>query len=414
MNDELTLLACCMLDENLVDKAVGLDITNECFNDIDLRVLWDGMVDRRKKGLSCDNCWACDYIKTQTGSDYVMEITNAIGNIQHILEFSSAVEVLLRKYRQRNLTTMLTESITELDTGEPVLIADNLIVELGLFRADTTTEPDIDIVGEIRDRLDKKNVVKTGFPKLTWMTKGIERGVLHILGGFTSHGKTQLSLNIALCVASQEQHVTFFSTEMNEVSLTSRLATITSGINPSLASSLTETEKDAFMTDVQSMKDLPIEICKTLSLANIRMSIQKRKSLLYVVDYIQMIHPSSYIDNEVKRLGHIVRELETMSKDYDVCILATSQFHRPYKKDGETQQPTISSYRGSGEIEENCDVALLLYYPYQMASFKKKQEMENNDKDREVELCVSKNRIHGLTGVINLDFNRRTMRFKEV
>jgi replicative DNA helicase len=91
-----------------------------------------------------------------------------------------------------------------------------------------------------------------------------------------------------------------------------------------------------------------------------------------------------------------------------VCIIATSQFNR-----SNDDVPTLSSYRGSGEIEENTDIGILMYYPYQQATFEKKQEIKDADKDKIINVAVQKNRIHGLTGTISFEFDPKTMRMKE-
>lgn len=409
---EKTFIGVCLLFPEKIDEAVLMNITPDYLISNEATVLYDGILTRRREGKPIDNVWAMEYLKHRTGNACAVEIADCIGDIVHKHQFATAVEQLIDRHQRRRLTQLFSEAHQRLQANSPHKVLEYMRSEMN--KTLPSAPPEQDVVAMIRKRLDKDGVIQTGIPKLTWMTKGIEEGVLWVLGGWTSHCKTQLSLNIALEVARQDTPVTIFSTEMDETALVWRLATIVSGINPSLMESITDEEKDGFMASVAQVKTLPIHVCKTLSLSNIRISIRQKKSCLYVVDYIQMICPDKDMESDVKRLGYIVRELELMSKEYNSCVIATSQFNRPLKKDGETAQPTLSNYRGSGEIEENTDIGLLLYYPYQMASFDRKKKLAEQGEDRLLQLCVSKNRIHGLTGVIDLDFDRNTMRIKEM
>ena len=232
----------------------------------------------------------------------------------------------------------------------------------------------------------------------------MENQLTHLNG----NGKTTFVLNIAHNLAKTDQHVTVFSTEMIKKHLIQRFATMISGVNPSTAPALTHGEKEAFKYGVHMALEYPVAMIPTLSLPTIRMAMQKRESLLYIVDYLQMIDPGKDLDSEVKRLGYIVREFERLSKQYDVCIMVTSQFSR-----NRDDVPRLSSYRGSGEIEENTDIGVLMYYPFQQATFEDQREIKEQGKDNVINVSVQKNRIHGLTGFIKFDFDRSNMRMKE-
>ena len=413
-NHELTLLSVCLLDNRYIDKAILTGLNSDWFTVDIYKTLWTGIVNAHNKGKVIDILWATDFLKEKTGKIHTF-LSKGIGQVGSLTEFDTAIEIMRKQYNRRQVSNIITNAQRRLYADDPITITDTIINELSGVREAGTTQPQQNIEEEINKRLNRTTIIKTGIPKLTWMTKGVERGAMWVIGGYTSHGKSTVCLNIAHEVAKQGYRVTIFSTEMNEVLLTERLATMISGINPSIMVSLTQTEKEAYMSEVKKIKDLPIYMCRTSSFANIRINIQKQKSLLYIVDYIQMIYPDQHIDNDVKRLGYIVRELETMSKEYNCCIIATSQFHRQAQgKDGKRPPPELSSFRGSGEIEENTDIGVLLYYPYQMASFENKEKLKGRGEDNLLKMCVSKNRLHGLTGVINLNFDRRNMRISEV
>jgi len=411
---ELNLLACCVLDPDCLGRAVLAGVQEPWFTSDIHRFLWRGIIERSIEGRDIDQVWVNEYLLNTPHKNYRDKFTKIYSDIiSPRSETMSAIEIMKRNYRRRQLSGLFNNINRRLYTDEPAILIEEIINGIGALKQTQDNDHQGNIEQRIAEQLKHGIEISTGFHKLDFLTKGIEPGVLWIIGGHTQHGKSTLALNIALNVASKSHPVTFFTTEMTNILLVKRIATTLSGVNPSITTGMSEVEKEAFMVDVKKALEMPFEIHQTLSLANIRLQIQKRESKLYIVDYIQMIQPEIPQDGEVKRLGYVVRELETISKDYEVCIIATSQFHR-LPSDDKKYTPTLSSYRGSGEIEENTDIGILMWYPYQQATFERQQEMKEDGKDNLIKICVQKNRIHGLTGVIALDFDRRTLRMKEM
>ena len=414
---ELHLLACIILDNNVIETAVLSGIQDKWFDNHLYKHIWNGMVEHYNSKGEINFVWISDYLRETRKITNTLFLSNEISQIllpEH--EVISAVEIMRRNYQRKELSQTINNIQRRINKEHPDMLINELVEKLTASKTVSKDEKDVNVMGEIIKRLNRSVEIPTGFPRLDFITKGIEGGALWMIGGYTSNGKTAFVLNIAVNIAKNSNPVTIFTTEMNEVLLTERLATMFSGVNRNASLSLTQGEKDCFLHGVKQAQDLPIHICYTMSLSNIRLQIQKKKSKLYIVDYIQMILPDKPIDNEVKRLGYIVRELEVLSKAYDVCIIATSQFHR-LSRDQKSQTPTLSSFRGSGEIEENTDIAILLFYQYQQETDEKKQkEWEKEGKDRIINMSVKKNRLHGIpcSGNIMLEFNRKNLRMNEV
>lgn len=408
MNYEIQLIACCLLDNELIKIAMSKGVQPGWFNDELNQRVWTEMVKRFEMGKSVDIVWADNYERTTTGRTELVFIEATHNVLSPKSEVMSAIEIMKRDYMKTQISDILSNVSRRLNCEDPDALISEMIEKLDQLKQGNNGESVEDIKEKIVEELKRGIECPTHFSRLDYLVKGIEPGVLWVIGGHTSNGKTTFALNLAYNLAQNSHPVTFFSTEMSKKLLTKRVTTMISGINPSIASSLTEEEKEAYIKELPNALNLPIEMYSTLSLPEIRMTIQKKKSRLYIVDYIQMIHPGIFFENEVKKLGYIVRELERLTKEYNVCIIATSQFNR--SKDG---APTLSSYRGSGEIEENTDIGILMNYPYQQAPFEKKQEIKDADKDKIIMVAVQKNRIHGLTGTISFEFDPKIMRMKE-
>jgi replicative DNA helicase len=89
------------------------------------------------------------------------------------------------------------------------------------------------------------------------------------------------------------------------------------------------------------------------------------------------------------------------AKKYGVCTLMTSQINRLHR-----EAPTMEGLRGSGEIEENVDIACVL-------ARKPEDTLFQNDGREILELTVQKNRIHGMLDKISMAFDRTTLHIDE-
>lgn len=421
-NHELQLIVCCIIDTKLIEKAAIIGVQYDWFTNKNYRDIWQHMVKRYTDSGTIDIIWLNDFVKEHMGEGALKSwVTKSSEAISAVLtpraEVMSAIEIMKRNHDRRKLFDIIGKCHQKAHTDEPVALIRELVAELSNTIKVNKDEKEYNLRGDIIADLTREIDAPTGFPTLDFYTKGIEPGAFWTIGGFTSNGKTMLALNIAVNLAKKDKQVTYFSNEMNEKQLTKRIATVLTGVNPSLILGNRKMQKedfDMFLAGVDEAMKLPMYVCKTLSLSEIRMSIQKRQSRLYVVDYLQNIVPDIPIDSERERLGHITRELEIMTKQYDVCIIATSQFNRPEKKDGKPHSPSLSSYRGSGEIEQNTDIGILMYYPFVQATFEQQEKIREQGTENMINVALQKNRLHGLTGVMQLHFNRKNMQLHEI
>jgi len=81
-----------------------------------------------------------------------------------------------------------------------------------------------------------------------------------------------------------------------------------------------------------------------------------------------------------------------MARELDVPVLALSQLSRDSEKRG--GRPRLSDLRGSGSIEQDADVVILIH------------------KGKNTELILAKQR-DGATGIIEVDFQKNISRFIE-
>jgi replicative DNA helicase len=408
MDCESAVITSCLIDKKQLSRIQATGMKAEWFVDSVNRRVWIDMVDRVESGKIANLMWADDLAHT-LGSASKIRYSEAYADM--LLpndECMSAVQIMKQRAGRKEIQDIWAKINSRIEVEDPEILAKELIENTSCLISKECKESNEDLLGKIRCELDVGMVCPTGYSQLDYYVYGIEPGVLHMVGGHTSHCKTNFVLNIAYNLLKSEHAVTFFSAEMPRKELIKRLATMESGINPP-PHSVTEEEKETFMLGAKKALTLPLNIYQTLSLPEIRMKVENRASELYIVDYIQMIDPHVREDNEVKRLGHIVRQLSGLSKENNVCIIATSQFNR-----ATGTGPTLQSFRASGEIEESTDIGILLYYPYQQVSRDEQEKMKDEGTDRTVNVDVAKNRIHGRCGRVKFDFDRHTLRMKEI
>jgi len=325
-------------------------------------------------------------MKMEIDTDEVAELTGEIVKFHTLRSFQKKIdEDLLQAKHDVNYYIAKLQKVA--DACRPNLYREN---EVSID----------DIVREIINMPETR--YSTGYPKLDKCTKGIEPSTSWCIGAPTTVGKTMMTLNIAYNLAKQNIHVTFFSTEMITRQIVQRLLTILTGINPSLLGTLSEEDESGLIAASTHLKSLPIRILYTRSLADIYRQIKKEESRLYIVDQIQTVNPFAGQNNgEVKRLGNISSQLADYAKQHGVCIIMTSQINRMSRS-----APSISGYRGSGEIEENVDIGITLEAcgSYSSSRFPNR---------RNILLKIGKNRIHGLESDIYYFFDPNTLRIDE-
>ncbi len=102
-------------------------------------------------------------------------------------------------------------------------------------------------------------------------------------------------------------------------------------------------------------------------------------------------------DNRVEEISAISRNLKAIAKELNIPVIALSQLNREVSK-RTNKRPVMQDLRGSGEIEQNADIIILLH-----------REEELND----AEIIIAKHR-NGPTGSFSLRFNAQTTTFENI
>ncbi|MDR2460998.1 MAG: replicative DNA helicase [Deltaproteobacteria bacterium] len=277
---------------------------------------------------------------------------------------------------------------------------------------------------QLKHLKDGLSGVPTGLKELDWLTGGLQKTDLIILGGRPGMGKTAITLRIALNVAipfQRQAHrdaaaysVLFFSLEMGKEQIMMRMLCQLGGYNllSMRAGRLGEGETADLTKVLSSLQDAPIYIddssgqkLRPLDLRAKARRLQRRLKAegrpplgLIVVDYLQLLTPNEEHHNREREVAEISAGLKSLAKELDVPVLCCSQLKR-----SDVSKPDLADLRDSGAIEQDADiVAFILRYD---RLYPEKPEFEGL-----AELQIKKQR-NGPTGKVSLRFIKESSNF---
>jgi replicative DNA helicase len=211
---------------------------------------------------------------------------------------------------------------------------------------------------------NKKNLefLKTGIALIDdFMDGGFLRKELVVLGGHSGSGKSYVAGTFFYNVAHQGFKCAYFSLEISNEMVVSRLIGAISNIKPIrvMVGELNESE-----IDIKTKAKAEIYVHEPLmsfyddiyELEKIYQEIKSNGYEFIVVDFIQNVIAQG--NDEYSRLSHIALELQRIAKELNCCILVLSQLSNAAAR--EKQDTQFLEYKGSGSIATVCDIGMVI------------------------------------------------------
>lgn len=210
----------------------------------------------------------------------------------------------------------------------------------------------------------------TGYKEIDAYTGGLLLSEFVVLGGRPAMGKTQFLINLALRLA-EENPVLYFTYDLSCFLLTNRFMSAISEIESYkiLQHNLTPEEKIKLNLSINtsSLSNIYINDSGNSSISAFRAECEKQINengiKVIIVDYLQMMTSSRYRNNREAEISAISRELKSIAKDFNVCVVVSSQLSRAVETRGGIKKPMLSDLRESGAIEQDADKVMFLYRP---------------------------------------------------
>ncbi|BAD04635.1 replicative DNA helicase [Onion yellows phytoplasma OY-M] len=286
------------------------------------------------------------------------------------------------------------------------------------------------------------------FKGLNQSTKGLKKGQIITIGGYTGLGKTTFVYNLLLDIAktkhqesSHYPHILVFSYEITMEENLSRLLAHQTQIPLDII--LDKNFEDDNITPLKYTERM--KIAKQF-FANINLSFSYDKSknidyiidLVYrlylekqveiiVIDHLQITKASNRLENDRLAIDEIMTKLKQLAMELNIVIIILSQFSRDTYSNYQGKSPEITALKGSGGIETNSDIVLMMseFQPKLSKDQEKPLNIynqncnqlylvsKNNESQKIIELSIKKNRS-GTKKTLIYHFEMTTQTFQEI
>ena len=263
-------------------------------------------------------------------------------------------------------------------------------------------------------------LMHTGFVPLDSYLEYIKAGDLITVSGRPSTGKTAFLSQLARNMAKEKYKVLYFSLEVSGVAISERFVLSDAGEQIKRedlqTGNLTKEKWELINITNDSVKNLDVIDHDCWRLSDIQHTIQNRKPDIVFIDQLSLIQlDTSRYMTDFERFTYITKALKRLAMSLQIPVFLATQVKRdPNGK--EDAIPTMSMVKGSGSIEEDADVQVLLHKlsPAQFGESESfadgKGETFQENGYRPILLIVAKNR-EGRTGQTEILFQGSRFRF---
>jgi len=237
--------------------------------------------------------------------------------------------------------------------------------------------------------------ISTGFNNLDRYIEGLGKGQLILIAGATSMGKTSMLMDIFIHCARIGARPYYYYLEMLAMQLTERMimniARVGRPINPddpNVQETKSITQHWPAWIEPKPNRDIE-RLCSIVETQR-----QIKDIGVVFIDHIQKITAPGR--DGIAQMTNISGRLAQLACDLEIPVVAACQLNRNTMQ-RDTHLPKLSDLRGSGTLEHDSDVVLLLHRD----DYYREMEDEEPLLDGTAKCFVAKNR-HGSKGVAKL------------
>lgn len=422
---EKSLLGAILLDRDALVRVLTF-LRAEHFYEKRHAIIYEAMKSLFMASISIDQLTLTDYLQKQHtlqevgGRSYLVELVEGVPTSAHAEQYAKTIK---EKALRRNLITAAA-TITDLafdeekPTNDVVNQSQHELFQVSVQGVDKGFTHIKDVLAQVYEEAAAVDPsqgsmlgVPTGFRDLDAMLGGLQKSDLVILAARPSMGKTSLALDMVRNIALESKKVAFFSLEMSQQQLASRLLASQSGVGlwQMRTGGLTEDEFAKLSEGTGILSDLDISIDDSPG-ANI-VEIRTKARRLYMeqgidaifIDYLQLIQGNAR-EGRVQEVSQISQELKNMARELKVPVVALSQLSRK-TEDRPDKMPQLSDLRDSGSIEQDADVVMFIH--------REDYYDPESEKKGIAEIKISKHR-NGPTGSVDLAWVKEMASFRNL
>jgi replicative DNA helicase len=429
---EEAVLGAIMLEKGIINTILDI-LTPECFYVDAHSRIFNACTNLLKAKQPIDILTVTNQLKKSAeleiigGAYYISSLTNRVASSAN-LKYHAAI--VYQKFLQRKVIEISTQAIRQAfeDETDVSMLFDWLINELSLtsmklssmFKGAVQVK---DVWEQVRERNavlllnEGINGVPSGFNELDGITGGWQKSDLIILAARPAMGKTAFALGIAKNAAMKfNKKVAFFSLEMSEIQLVTRMAADESGVQiyKWTKQGIPEDEFYAIENTLSKLMDCPVYIDDTPALSIFALKAKVRQMMLdlgidmVIIDYLQLMRGEEKMREQ--EISAISRGLKEMAKEFQIPVMALSQLNRSVETRGGDKRPKLSDLRESGAIEQDADLVAFLHRAEYYKDF---TYSDGSSSVGKAEIIIEKHR-NGDCTTVRLNFDGSRTKFSDL
>lgn len=420
---EQAVLGSVLIDPEVLSTVLTL-VRSEYFYLPQHRAIFDVLVSLDTLGSKIDALIVLERLKENgsfddaAGKNYLVQLAQAVPSTANIENYCKIVK---DKFYLRTLISVSRDTIEDATSGsleaDKILdAAEQRIYDIRKGKTSGGFQRLSDVISNevyptlhniTSENAEEYKGIPTGFSKLDEMISGLNRSDLILIGARPAMGKTSFALNIARNVAMRGKRTVFFSLEMSNEQLASRVLSTEARVesNKLRSGNISQEEwmRIAEATALLSSCELYFDDTSTITVPEMKAKIRRMKNVdCIIVDYLGLMQSAKKSENRVQEVTEITRSLKLLAKDLKIPVVVCCQLSRGPEKNGKaSNRPSLSDLRDSGSIEQDADIVLMLY----REGYYKNDKKDAEDVDMtKADVDIAKNR-HGPTGRVKLHWD---------
>lgn len=351
------------------------------------------------------------------GASYVSDVLSTVPTASNVEFYAALVrqEALRRRLIQvfqgllgaaRELEPEELLSLAYQQLGEVRLIGDTNGVQIG--------EAVKEVFRDLQKSLENGTTwgIPTGLPEVDKLLGGLHPGVVTVIAGRPSMGKSSIARTLCDGANKLGAGVHVFSCEDNRKAYALRAVSDHSrvSLNNLRTLQLNRGDMDALQyaaDELYQRERWLISDHTGVSSADVALRVRREKEAnqtrIVIVDYIQLLRERDVRrDNRKANVEIALENLLDLARREDIAVVVVSQLSRECER-RDDKRPMLSDLRETGELEQCADIVLACY---------RDEYYDPDSEDKGVgELLVLKNK-HGKTGQIRLAWDENTATFR--
>jgi replicative DNA helicase len=382
IESEYALLGAIMLDDSVWPE-VGNKLIADHFHDLQNRDMFDAIQSVVRNGDTPDMQLVANSLERKHGKvdrERILSIVHDAGDPMNAKAYTAILaERLLKRKAIAHAEELRAKAYDEASEKADVIeSADKLsraLHELQVDSKDPRHMKDIarDTLKQLENRFENQDKLlgkTTGIKELDEATQGLCDGQLVVLAARPGMGKN-ICLNQFMKASTKvdDAPVVVFSMEMRAEQLAMRyysdigsvpFGDLRSGkINREGFAGISSAYEQMRKMNIH-VDDTPSQTVFDVSAKAKRMARKYGKLGLICIDYLQLMGSTSHRQDDNARFTEITRTLKVLALELETPIVLLSQLSRAVEQ-RPNKRPMSSDLRGSGAIEQDADVILMLY-----------------------------------------------------